>query len=453
MALTAGLIGAVAVYVAEEREEAGLLDQQLRSIAGTLLAFAENDIPADYQTRAFEPIRKDAAAAHDASYQYQIWTSAGRLLLHSSGASDTQPIAPLQVKGYSDTVIDGRPMRAYSMHSADGKLLVQVAGIEIIPENLLNSLGGYLASFFVLSLAAVFALGGRLLRSALQPVTDSARQLRDRGPLNLERLDVANPPGELEPIVAAINQLFERIAHTLSVERNFTALAAHELKTPLAALRLHAQVAAKAPSTGERQAALERAIACVDRTTHLLQQLLVLARVDSLQQHEAVMQRVELEPVYRHVMAELQEAVVQRRIVLRADLRGAAIEAVEFGAYTLLRNLIANAVEHCPPGGAVQVGALHDGQEVQLVVDDSGPGIAPAERSRVFERFYRLPGAGGNGAGLGLSIVQSIARLHDSAVQLTDSPLGGLRASVRFRAASPQGSAARASLHAAPAAG
>lgn len=432
--LTAGLIGAVAVYSAANRESDRLFDLQLKDLASTLLTFAENDIPADSDDR---PLQKDSDAARQTGFQYQIWSHSGRLLLHSSNAPATAPLLPLGQTGYGDLVQDGQAVRAYTNGSAHSRLTVQVAGKESIHDDVLGALGGYLAAFIAVSLLALYLLSRVMLRAALRPIDESAQQLRERGPLNLERLQVDNPPQELLPIIESIDALFARIAHSLSVERNLTAAASHELKTPLAALRLHAQVAARAQDEQDRATALRAVITCVDRITHLLHQLLVLARVDSLQQQEAAMSELSLERVYLDVMSDLQESAAARHIRLRADLGQTTLRGLEFGVFTLLRNLLANAIQYSPEGGEVHLAATRSGQVLQLTVDDAGPGIPAALRERAFERFYRLPDTRGAGAGLGLAIAQSIAQLHGARIELLDSPLGGLRVQVQFAASPP----------------
>ena len=247
-------------------------------------------------------------------------------------------------------------------------------------------------------------------------------------------MQVEQPPREILPILKAVDTLFARVGHALSVERRFTSVAAHEMRTPLAGLRAHAQLASRADSTEDLQDALKSLMQGVDRASHLLDQLLDLARIEGLADEGALpLEPVALHEVYLDAMRELGPRGAKKKITFAIDFSIEHLHGHAFAVSLLLRNLLVNAIHYTPPGGHVEVSANRNGDAVELCVDDSGQGIPAPERERAFERFNRLGQTKIEGVGLGLSIVLSVVELHHASIRLLDSPLGGLRAQVSFR--------------------
>jgi two-component system sensor histidine kinase QseC len=266
---------------------------------------------------------------------------------------------------------------------------------------------------------------------AMVPLRNIAADVKNRRPDNLHPIEGTVVPLEAQPLIDALNALFQRLQQAFETERRFTADAAHELRTPLAALKTQAQVALRATADAERRQALTQVINGVDRATHLAQQLLTLARIDPTLW--VGRDQVDLPALASEVLAEIAPAALAHDIDLGLEARATAVlrgDSAMLGI--LLRNLVDNAIKFTPAGGKVEVRVGRDGRRIVLSVDDSGPGIPPQERTRVFERFYRQIGALAPGSGLGLSIVKRIADLHHAAVRLGDSPLGGLRVEVIF---------------------
>ena len=272
--------------------------------------------------------------------------------------------------------------------------------------------------------------------------------MAERAPGVLEPLPEAGLPAEVQPLVHALNGLLGRLDRALGAQRAFIADAAHELRTPLAAVHLQAQIAERAGTDAERRAALAELKAGLARATHLVEQLLTLAR-----EEPGVAER----PFAPVNLVELARSVVGDHAAIAAargvDL-GIAGEHAESaadrivvngdaaGLRALLSNLVDNAVRYAPAGGRVDVGLDKEGQDVVLAVRDSGPGIPASERGRVFDRFYRVPAPGAtdvSGSGLGLAIVKRIAERHDANIALgpgISGPVGeGLGVTVRFPAA------------------
>jgi two-component system OmpR family sensor kinase len=283
----------------------------------------------------------------------------------------------------------------------------------------------------VLGLVIWFAVG-----NALVPLQRLTQQLKARRVNALDPLRAASLPDEVQPLVRALNDLLARLRAALERERAFVADAAHELRTPLTALDLQMGMLARASDETERAAAMSTLSSGVQRAIRLVEQMLALAR----QEPRADSQRapVRLDDLVREIVAELVPLADAGRIDLGvAAAQPATVVADADALRTLLRNLVDNAVRYAPPGGRVDVSVaapvVSSASGARLTVTDDGPGIAPAERSRVFDRFYRRPGTVPPGSGLGLAIVKAIAAAHGATVALADGPGGkGLAVTVSF---------------------
>lgn len=255
----------------------------------------------------------------------------------------------------------------------------------------------------------------------LAPLRALALQVEKRDPQNLDALTV-KAPEEARPLVVALNGLFGRMRDLLERERRFTADAAHELRTPLAGIRTHAQVALAAAEEGERRQALDGVVQGTARATHLVEQLLELARLDAT----PAMGPVDVAAVAAQTVAAISGQASARKIdlgLIEADATAVVTGNAPLIA-VLLRNLIDNAVRYGRPGGRVDVSVLRRPDAVELRVEDDGPGIASDQRAQVFARFHRGLGTGAEGSGLGLSIVARIAELHHARIELRDG-IGG----------------------------
>jgi two-component system sensor histidine kinase QseC len=262
-----------------------------------------------------------------------------------------------------------------------------------------------------------------------------AESVGRRAPGSLKPISTDTVPGEVVPMVEALNGLFQRVHHALENERRFTANAAHELRTPLAALKTQAQAAQLNGDSGKFAPFLEQIIIGVDRATHLLEQLLTLARADA-QQSETILQRqADLHSVARNLLAVIGEQALAKKINLsmEGETQPTFVPGDGDALAILLRNLVDNAIRYTPAGGEVTVRILKGADGVSLEVADSGPGIPQAQRDTLFRRFQRGEGVEVNGSGLGLSIVKQIAYLHQAEISLSEGKDGkGLVVTVFF---------------------
>ena len=364
----------------------------------------------------------------------QVWRADGIMLYRSPSA---RLLPPQAVIGFSDVQAAGEPYRVYTLETTTQ--VIQVA--QAVSAR--RRMAGQLALRAVLPVAllapVLMLIVGWVVGRALAPVQQLRRQLAARRADDLAPLPVAGLPAEVAPLVAEMNGLLARLDAAWRQLSDFTADAAHELRSPLAALRLQVQGLQRADSPEARQIATERLLAGVDRATRLVEQLLALARHDGDGGGAAIdAAPVDLVALARRALHDAASEAQARQIELRGpgDAAPVIVPGQSDALTVLLRNLIDNALKHTPAGGVVQVSAQRgEGTGAELVVEDSGPGIPPEERQRVLDRFYRVPGAPGHGSGLGLAIVQAVARRHGARVEVGESAgLGGARVAVSWPA-------------------
>jgi len=279
----------------------------------------------------------------------------------------------------------------------------------------------------LLSLAIWWAV-----RRGAEPLTRLERQLAERHPGALTPVSVEGVPTEMVPMLIALNGLFERIETLIESERRFTADAAHELRTPIAAIRTQAQVATGESDDSKRRHALQATLAGCDRAARLVEQLLTLSQLDA--GTAPLLVPVNLNAVIRDVVADLVPIALGKRQLIEFEDTGiCSIQGDATLMAVLARNLVDNAIRYTPPGGRVRVALSGTPPHVRLEVQDSGPGMSPADMARVGERFFRIVGSEQSGSGLGWSIVRRIVAAHRAVLQIGRSPeLGGLNVSVQW---------------------
>ncbi|MCF8198084.1 MAG: hypothetical protein K9J42_04915 [Sulfuritalea sp.] len=356
----------------------------------------------------------------------QMWGKDGKLIY----ASRATPELPPQLPGNAVVSWEGVEWHTFTMRKGD--LVIQVANTT---ENRAGMFGR-IAPWLLLPLAVLVAFLGSLIwvavGRALRPLEQVRREIGRRGSSSMEELATTGLPDEVQPLVTTLNELLARLQQSMSLQRRFTADATHELRTPLAAVRLQAQLALKANSSAEREEALQELIGGVDRAAHLVDQLLQMTRLEP-DAMPVTFTAVSLGEIARHVVASFQNQARLKNIDLGlGHCDDIYIAGDRVSVQALLNNLVANALIHCPAGSHVDVELHRNGSMAELKVYDDGPGIPADERQRVFDRFYRLPGTDTIGSGLGLAIVRQVVNLHHGTVSLDDAIGGGLLVRVKL---------------------
>ena len=365
--------------------------------------------------------------AYETKLAFQVRDPDGRLLLRSDSGPD-EALAPL-APGFADRVIAGEHWRTFTLKAPSGRWY-QSGELSAIREEIAEdiALGTLLPLLIVLPLIALLTwLVVRWASGNLERVSDAVTR---RVPEHLEPIRLDRVPQEMQGLVQALNDLLERLRRELARQRRFTADAAHELRTPIAALRVHAYNVRHAANDDERAQSQDRLDAGIQRMELLVAQLLALSRIENAGAARTHVP-VDLAALVRQHERDFAALDIAAGKRLHLDLAPAVVSGDASALDALARNLIDNALRYAPAGGEVRVRTARGDDGATVTVEDSGPGIPEAARERVFERFHRELGTGVEGSGLGLAIVAEALQQHGGRIVLDASPaLGGLRATV-----------------------
>jgi two-component system OmpR family sensor kinase len=363
----------------------------------------------------------------------QVWTADGLRIFESA---EDAALPQLAVLGFSDVQARRTTYRVFSLQTRG--LVIQVAQDLAVRQRMAGELALRTVGPVALMAPLLMLVVWWVVSRSLAPVARVRRQVAERQADELSPVSEEGLPDEVRPLVHELNLLFDRVRNAFAAQQHFVADAAHELRSPLAALKLQVQGLQRARDDATRDLATARLAAGIDRATQLVEQMLALARHEASAASGAKPESVDLNEVARLAVSDAIANAQARRIDIGVAHADAALVPGQSEALRMmLRNLLDNAVKYTPEGGRVDIGIARegagDGGGVLLSVDDSGPGLPEAERTRVLERFYRAGEPQAPGSGLGLAIVKSIADLHGAAVSLDRSPaLGGLRVQIRF---------------------
>jgi two-component system OmpR family sensor kinase len=340
-------------------------------------------------------------------------------------------------EGYAYAVGEGEQWRLYTYVSDEGN--VQVAQPVATRDALARDITLRTLAPMLLLIPILGALLPWALHRGLLPLRDISRRVSARDAMRLDPLPTEDVPEELLPLITQINGLLARLAASLDAQRAFLADAAHDLRSPIAALSLQAQIAERAPRDSARIAAFSELRRGIDRASRLVEQLLHFARLEP-GVHTQPPFSVNVADMVRKVVGEYSAQADRRGVDLGAETTTeATIVGVEDELSSMLANLVDNALRYAPGGSEVTVSARHVDSEVLVSVIDAGPGIPACERSRVFDRFHRIPGDNRSNSGLGLSIVRAIVERHRGTISLSDAEPGaphpGLRVDIHLPAA------------------
>ncbi|QOY96813.1 sensor histidine kinase N-terminal domain-containing protein [Massilia sp. UMI-21] len=341
--------------------------------------------------------------------------------------NDTIHGTPVRV-AYSYVNLDPLRPGPVPADSAPGLALVQVAETLDKRAHLANEIikGVILPQFIILPV--ILALVWFALSRGLSPLAELQERIRARPQDDLSPIDPRQVPEEISPLVGSFNDMLERLAQTVEMQKRFIADAAHQMKTPLAGMRMQSELALRQVDPDEIHRSLEQLAKSSESATRLVNQLLALARAENQPHAGLAFEEIDLTQLARATVQDWVQASFVHRIDLGYESPEAPSDApirIAGNALMLrelLSNLIDNALRYTPQGGSVTVRVRRDGEHALLEVEDTGPGIAPAERAHVFDRFYRILGSNVQGSGLGLAIVREIAQQHGAEIDIFNNP-------------------------------
>jgi two-component system, OmpR family, sensor histidine kinase QseC len=418
-----GLIWLVAtcwIYVGTTREVENVLDSRLQESARMVLSLATSN--------GFGSLQKDADASHAAdilSYEHQlscqIWSLDGRLVARSSGApseslSDTRT-------GFSERTINGKTWRVFTAEDTAENVRVLVGDRLGLREAFVTDIMKGLAAPMFLTAPLLAVLIWASLSRGLRPLQTLAEDLKRRTADDMTAIEPGNIPVEIQPMVSSLNNLFGRVTDALRHERDITAFAAHELRTPIAGLRTQAQIAMTTSDPGTRDTALRQILFSVDRTTRLVRQLLTIARLDS--ERETPITMVRVGDVVQEVLDTLPPSDKEADVTIDPIVESTVVLTNRDALLLAIRNLHENAVRHMPQRGTIRWSSESTHEGTVVFVEDTGPGIPEDELELVSSRFFRGRNKTALGSGLGLSIVVLALRA------------GGARLCLRNRVSTP----------------
>jgi two-component system sensor histidine kinase QseC len=425
--LATGLVWTVVLVITwlkTEHELSELLDAHLAQTAAVLAVQTSDEHDDDFTTA--EVLHK-----YQSRVAFQIWHE--RELIFRSAQAPMVPLSPWGQMGISDQQQEGQAWRVFATSGRERDVRVVVAELKSARHDILNA--GLKAAIVPMLLALpvlAFLIWGAIFK-ALAPLRQLSQSVSQRHPDAREPLSEA-VSAEVQPLVQSLNHLFQQMALQMDSERRFTADAAHELRTPIAAIRMQAQVARGSAADRERQHALDAVLQGCDRATRLVAQLLQLARLDAEQAGQADASCDAVADT-QATLADLGPQAMAKQQVLSLDAPETLHLPMPTGLVgVLVGNLVDNAQRYSPSGARIDVRWVTLPMP-QLVVEDSGPGVSEADLARLGDRFFRVPGNGAQGSGLGWSIVRRVAQRYRLQVSLGRSPdLGGLRVVVSWPA-------------------
>lgn len=392
----------------------------------------ENQIPAEESGYSAEANRDpDSGHIYETRLAFQIWDNLGNLILKSPNVP-IQPIAS-EKNGFDNKTFLGNDWRVFSLYSHNHKYRCITAERVDVRNDLITKLSDDLFLLFITLIPALSIVMWLAITQGLSPLRNLASQIGRRDASRLDAVSDINAPTEIQTIAGALNSLLSRLSLALDRERRISSDAAHELRTPLAAVRLHAELAKKATTESDRDTALNHVLQGIDRTTHLVDQLLTLAKLEPEVFSQNLM-TTNLRSIVIEETAMLAPMAHRKNIELAVDeFADTFISADSTSLRLLLRNLLDNAISYTQDNGIIEVAVNSTNESVNLIIQDNGPGIPAEQHERVCERFYRIGDSEVPGCGIGLSIVMRVVELHHATLTMSQPAGGtGLKVTVSF---------------------
>lgn len=417
----AGLCTGIATYFKTHEEVGEMLDYELRQIAYSM------QYSSSFMPDQIDKIGDSDSSGDDNDFVVQVWNMSGALL-YSSRPSAKLPQASAQ--GFSTLKNINEQWRVFSLIS--GNRVIQAAQPEDVRWETTAGIALRMLAPLAVLVPALALLAWIAVRKSLAPLTYVTAQVEQRDASAMAPLDIHTVPEEIRPLLMALNRLLNRLDESIASQRRFVADAAHELRTPLTALSLQAQLVEQAQDSKERNEATKNLRSGITRASHLVSQLLTLARQEPDSQRPFA--HLDLAALVRQVVGEFAPLADFKKIDLGVSANQTApVNGDNEALKILVGNLVDNAIRYTREGGKVDVTLSHDSSGLILRVEDTGPGIPIEDRERVFERFYRIAGNEVQGSGLGLAIVKQIVQRHGALVEIATGANGiGAIFSIKF---------------------
>ncbi|MDH5545751.1 MAG: ATP-binding protein [Gammaproteobacteria bacterium] len=434
------LLAAVFSYLDTRIEVEKLFDAQLAQSGRVMLALSMHEVMEQrllgkLSGTVTETIREgiwQLGHNYEKKLAFQIWINDDILAMRSDNAPDVHMTR--SVEGFSEELVGGNTWRMFTLQSEDGDITIHIGEMNDIRHKLANGVVMRTLAPMIMILPLTGFVLWYGVGQAISPLRRIAEEMRNRRANDLRHIDADYLPDEAKTLAASLNNVFDQLQSAVETERRFTADAAHELRTPLAALKTHAEVALQAATEEEKKQALRQVVRGVDRATRLVEQLLTLARLDP-DTGKANVKRFDLFIVAEQVISDEAAIAIEKDIEISLNgTRGKFVHCNGDAVAVMMRNLIDNAIRYTPEGGVVEVSIIRFDDKITFRVSDSGPGIPAEDRERIFQRFYRRLGTKSPGSGLGLSIVSRIIDLYGLNITLDEAVLGGLQIDVQFKA-------------------
>jgi len=372
---------------------------------------------------------------YETKLAFQIWDNEGNLVIKSYNS----PLEPMSQdnKGFNDAVIGNYNWRTFSLLSKNKQYLCITAERVDVRNDMIFKISDDLFYMFIILVPALAFIMYSSIYIGLRPLQKLTYQINRRSGDNFDLIDTGDDYTEIATIKKALNQLLQRLKATLAREKRITSDAAHELRTPLAAIRLHTELARDAKNIEQQKESLYQVIQGVDRTTHLVEQLLSLARLEP-----EILSRdftdVDFNELIIEESALLSPLAINKNIDISysaasSEQESEIIKGNEAALRLLIRNLLSNAISYTPAHGRVIIDLLKQNNKTVFIVEDNGPGISEQDRERVMERFYRVENHQSPGCGIGLSIVDRVVNMHQGKLVLQHADAShGLKVIVYF---------------------
>ena len=367
---------------------------------------------------------------YEKTLAFQISMNNAGFKFNSAGAPD-EPLSD-NTTGLSDIVVNGIHWRVYTLLDPANIIVIRVAEPHSLRSDLVSEIALSLLIPLFIGLPIIFILIWKTVDIIFSPLNRIAEDIQRRNSAQLDPVSGFDVPTEIQPLINALNKLFYRLDRVIRNERRFTADAAHELRTPLAGLKTQAQIAKRTQDPQKREHALQNILKSVDRTTHLIEQLLTLARLEP-GVNNTNYSDCDLTRIVQETIADALPLAGKKNIILQVnEANSIQIHANAQALSILLRNLLDNAIRYTPENGRVDVHLEDTPTGVSLSIADNGPGITDDDKEYVFKRFSRSNENRESGSGLGLSIVKQIADLHHAVINLSKSSENGLQVDIFF---------------------